>query len=70
MSDKTRSRTERESWIEERLVGSDGRYRTTISDGVNKVEGRGNTAQEAEKIASGKWDARKKSACTHDFEPG
>lgn len=60
MSDKAKSRTERESWIEERLVGSDGHYKTTISDSKGKDEGRGNTPQEAEKIASDKRSERKK----------
>lgn len=50
------SRTEKESWVEERIFGLGDHYKTTISDGDHKVEGRGNTAEEAEKNASGKWD--------------
>jgi len=58
MSDKAKSRTEKESFFAERLVGND-HYKTTISDGKDKVEGRGNTAEEAEKRASDKWDKKK-----------
>jgi hypothetical protein len=54
MSEKPTSRTERESFFEERLFG-DSHYKTTISDGQTKVEGRGHTAEESQKIASKKW---------------
>ena len=36
-----------------------GHYKTTISDGDRKVEGRGRTAEEAEKTAKEKWDKKK-----------
>ncbi len=60
MSEKAKSRTERESWLEERLMGSDGHYKTTITDGKDKVEGRGNTPEEAEARASSRWSAKKR----------
>jgi hypothetical protein len=50
------SRTEKESFIEERISGDPSHYKTTISDGEHKAEGRGRTSEEAEKIASDKWD--------------
>jgi len=53
--DKT-SRTEKESWVEERLFGLGDHHKTTISDGEHKVEGRGNTSEEAERVASEKWE--------------
>ena len=49
------SRTEKDSFIEERIFG-DHHYKTTISDGTHRVEGRGRTSEEAEKIASEKWE--------------
>ena len=54
MGDKE-SRTEEEVWVEEGLIGSH-HHKTTISDGSKKAEGRGNTAKDAERIASDKWD--------------
>lgn len=54
MEDKE-SKTEKESYIEERIFG-DHHYKTTISDGQHKAEGRGRTSEEAEKRASDKWD--------------
>ena len=53
--DKT-SRTGKESWVEERAFGLGDHYKTTISEGGHTVEGRGNTAEEAEKNASENWD--------------
>ena len=55
MGKEKTSRTEKDSFIEERIFG-DHHHKTTISDGEHKVEGRGRTAEEAEKIASDKWD--------------
>ncbi|MFH1311368.1 MAG: hypothetical protein ABIH65_03100, partial [Nanoarchaeota archaeon] len=52
---KTTSRTEKESFFEERIFGDD-HYKTTISDGKNRREGRGNTSEESQKVASDKWD--------------
>ncbi len=49
------SRTEKESYVEERIFG-DHHYKTTISDGQKKAEGRGRTEKEAEERASDKWD--------------
>lgn len=59
MPRKTTSRTEKESFFEERIFGDD-HYKTTITDGKDKREGRGNTAEEAEKRASDKWENREK----------
>lgn len=59
MGKETKSRTEKESWIEERIFGLGEHHKTTISDGDKKVEGRGRTAEEAEKIAKEKWDKKK-----------
>ncbi len=52
---KSTSRTEKESFLEERIFGDD-HYKTSISDGGKKVEGRGNTSEESQKVASDKWD--------------
>ena len=52
----TKSKTEKESWIEERLFGLGHHYLTTISDDDRKVEGRGHTSEESQKVASEKWD--------------
>lgn len=54
MGDKE-SKTEKESWIEERIIGTE-HYKTTISDGQKKAEGLGRASEEAEKRASDKWD--------------
>jgi len=55
----TKSKTETESWIEERLFGTGPHYLTTISDGDKKVEGRGHTSEESQEVASEKWDKEK-----------
>jgi hypothetical protein len=60
MDKKTTSKTEKESFIEERIFGLGDHYKTTISDGKNKVEGRGRTSQESEKRASEKLEKSKK----------
>ena len=52
---KTTSRTEKDSFLVERLFG-DHHYKTTISDGENKVEGRGRTSEKSQEVASDKWD--------------
>jgi hypothetical protein len=54
---ETKSRTEKDSFIEERIFG-DHHYKNTISNGKDKVEGRGRTSKEAEKTASEKWDKK------------
>jgi hypothetical protein len=59
MGKETKSRTEKESWIEERIFGLGDHYKTTISDGGKKAEGRGRTSEEAERIAKDKWDKKK-----------
>lgn len=59
MDKDTTSRTEEDSFVEERIFG-DHHHKTTISDGKDKVEGRGRTSEEAEKIASDKWDKKHK----------
>ena len=58
MPKKATSRTEEESFFEERLFG-DHHYKTTITDGKDKVEGRGRTSEEAEGLASDRWDKKK-----------
>ena len=58
MGKETTSRTEGESFVEERIFG-DSHYKTTISDGDEKVEGRGRTSEESQKVASDKWDKKK-----------
>jgi len=58
MDKETKSRTEKETFFEERIFGGD-HYKTTITDGEEKVAGRGRTAEEAEKVASDKWDKKR-----------
>jgi len=58
MPKKTTSRTEKDSFIEERLFG-DHHHKTTISDGKDKVEARGKTSEESQKRASDKWSDKK-----------
>ncbi len=55
MSD-TKSKTEKDSFLPERLVGLD-HWKTTIHDSdYNRwVTGRGNTPEESQKDASDKW---------------
>ncbi len=48
----TKSRTEKEHWLGE----AGEHYKTTISDSEKKREGRGRTSEQAEEIASDKWD--------------
>ncbi|HAH06674.1 MAG TPA: hypothetical protein DCM05_09140 [Elusimicrobia bacterium] len=57
MDTEKKSRTEKDSFLVERLLG-DHHYKATISDGEHKVEGRGRTAEEAEKVAKEKWDGQ------------
>ena len=57
MGKDTTSRTEKENWVEESIFG-DHHYKTTISDGKDKEEGRGRTPEESQKIASDKWDKK------------
>ena len=51
---KPESRTEKDSFFEERLIGSH-HYKTTISNGTDRVVGHGNTPEDSQKIASEKW---------------
>lgn len=53
--DKGRSKTERDTTVVERFVTGGHHYKTTISDGRRRVEGRANTASESEERASKKW---------------
>ncbi len=55
MGKKSESKTEREVWVEEALFGLGGHYKTEISDDTKKTEGRGNTSEESQRIASEKW---------------
>jgi hypothetical protein len=57
MGKDTTSKTEKESFVEERIFG-DEHYKTTISDGKDKEEGRGRTSEESQKTASDKWDKK------------
>jgi hypothetical protein len=59
MDREAKSRTEKEVFFTEAIFG-DSHYKTTISDGKDKVEARGNTAQEAEKLAHERWDKKHK----------
>jgi len=59
MAKKTTSKTEKESFFEERLFGLGDHRKTTISDGKRKVEARGRTAEESERRASKKWKDKK-----------
>ena len=57
MPKKATSRTEKESFFEERIFG-DHHYKTTITDGKDRAEGRRRTPEEAEKLASTKWSKK------------
>ena len=59
MPKEAKSRTEKETFIEERIFGGE-HYKTTISDEKDKVVGRDNRAEEAEKRASDKWEKKEK----------
>jgi hypothetical protein len=52
MSGKTTSKTETEMF----LFDDSPHYKTTISDGSRKVEGRGRTSEESQECASKKWN--------------
>ena len=54
MGEKT-SKTEKETFLDERIFGGH-HYKTTISDNEKKVEGRGRTSEESQKVASDKSD--------------
>jgi len=58
MPKKATSRTEKESFFEERIFG-DHHYKTTITDGKDKAEGRGRTPEEADELASNRWSKKK-----------
>jgi hypothetical protein len=55
----TKSKTERDTNLVERLTGSH-HHKTTIRDGKDCVEGLGRTPKEAEERASKRWEDRKK----------
>lgn len=57
MGKDTTSRTEKESFIQEAIFG-EHHYKTTISDGNDKEEGRGRTSEESQEIASDKWNKK------------
>jgi len=50
----TKSKTERDTNVVERIIGGH-HYKTTISDGKDRVEGLGRTPEEAEERASDQW---------------
>jgi hypothetical protein len=55
MSDKS-SRTEHEQFWEEQLAGSEGHYKTTISDGEHTSIGTGDTSASSQENASDRFD--------------
>ena len=57
MADTT-SKTEKDSFTAENILGIGGHYKTTISDGESKVEGLGRTSEESQQVASEKWDKK------------
>ena len=59
MGKKPISKTEHETFWVEALFGLGHHYKTTISDDKKKAEGRGNTSEESQKIASEKWKSGK-----------
>jgi hypothetical protein len=58
MTDKTKSTTEKETNLAERIFGGE-HYKTTISDGKDKAEARGSTPDQSQKLASERWDHKK-----------
>ena len=60
MADKTKSKTEKDSFLVDRVFGLGGHHKTTITGGGKKVEGLGRTSKESQKRASDKWDKAKK----------
>lgn len=68
MGKKTKSRTEKETWLEESLFGLGSHYKTTISDGDRKVEGRAHDSEESQRIASDKWDEEEEDEDEEDEE--
>jgi len=54
MGKETKSRTEKDSFVEERVFG-DHHYKTTISDGRKEYTGRGRTSEESQERASEKY---------------
>jgi hypothetical protein len=57
MADTT-SKTERDSFTLENVLGIGGHYKTTISDGKDKAEGLGRTSEQSQKVASEKWNKK------------
>lgn len=55
MDQKSKSTTEKETWVEESIFNLGGHHKTSITDGDRTVTGRGNTSEESQKIASEKW---------------
>jgi len=54
MGKDTKSRTEKDSFLEERIFG-DHHYKTSISDGRREATGRGRTSEESQKNAGEKY---------------
>lgn len=50
------SKTKKDSFTLERILGLGGHHKTTITDGKRKAEGLGRTAEKSQKVASKKWD--------------
>lgn len=46
------------SFTLENILGIGGHYKTTISDGEDKVEGLGRTSEGSQQVASEKWDKK------------
>ena len=55
----SKSRTEKESSVVERVFDLPPHYKTTIKDGQDEVTRRGSTPEEAEERASKEWDKKK-----------
>jgi len=60
VSKKSKSTTERETTLVDRIFNWPGHYLTEISDGKSRVRHRDNHADEAQKQASKKWGKIKK----------
>lgn len=58
MGRKTTSKTEKDSFVVERLFG-DRHYKTTIANGKDTAEARGRTSEESQSRANDKWAEKK-----------
>lgn len=56
----TKSKTERDNDIVDSMIGSNTYKTTIIDEHGNKTEGRGNTSEESQKVASDKFQKGEK----------